>query len=103
MGDISRFMAKNIEQNKFQHEFTGKLEFQPQAGELDPDTQEPLSPYLADVSDGLVEAVQLAINLKRPLLLEGEPGCGKTNLARAVAYEFSDRYNVKWPYADWYI
>jgi MoxR-like ATPase len=59
--------------------------------------------YLADVSDGLVEAVRLAINLKRPLLLEGEPGCGKTNLAKAVAYEFSKRYNVKWPYADWYI
>jgi MoxR-like ATPase len=59
--------------------------------------------YLADVSDGLVEAVRLAINLKRPLLLEGEPGCGKTNLAKAVAYEFSKRYNVKWSYADWYI
>jgi hypothetical protein len=56
-------MAKNIDRNKSQLEFTGKLEFQPQAGELDPETQEPLYPYLADVSDGLVEAVQLAINL----------------------------------------
>jgi MoxR-like ATPase len=96
-------MVQNPEKMKSQLEFTGKLEFQPQAGELDPDTQEPLYPYLADVSDGLVEAVRLAINLKRPLLLEGEPGCGKTNLAKAVACEFSKRYNVRWPYADWYI
>lgn len=35
---------------------------------------------------GLVEAVNLAIALGRPLLLQGEPGCGKTRLAYAVAY-----------------
>lgn len=42
-------------------------------------------PYLADES--LVEAVNLAIALGRPLLLQGDPGCGKTCLAYAVAYE----------------
>lgn len=42
-------------------------------------------PYIA--SDELKQAVNLAIYLRRPLLLEGEPGCGKTRLARAVAYE----------------
>ena len=36
---------------------------------------------------GLVEAVNLAIYLRRPLLLEGEAGCGKTRLASAVAFE----------------
>jgi MoxR-like ATPase len=41
-------------------------------------------PYLPD--DKLVEAVNLAITLGRPLLLQGEPGCGKTRLAYAVAY-----------------
>ncbi|MBW4628667.1 MAG: MoxR family ATPase [Brasilonema octagenarum HA4186-MV1] len=40
--------------------------------------------YLPD--DKLVEAVNLAIALGRPLLLQGEPGCGKTRLAYAVAY-----------------
>lgn len=35
----------------------------------------------------LVEAVNAALYLRRPLLLEGEPGCGKTRLAYAVAYE----------------
>ncbi|MGB0383864.1 MAG: AAA family ATPase [Ardenticatenaceae bacterium] len=41
-------------------------------------------PYLPDPK--LVEVVNLAIALGRPLLLQGEPGCGKTRLAYAVAY-----------------
>lgn len=40
--------------------------------------------YLPD--EGLKEAVDLSIALGRPLLLQGEPGCGKTRLAYAVAY-----------------
>lgn len=43
-------------------------------------------PYI--VSSELQEAVNLAIKVERPLLLEGEAGCGKTRLARAIAYEF---------------
>lgn len=42
-------------------------------------------PYIA--SPELREAVSVALYLRRPLLLEGEPGCGKTRLAYAVAYE----------------
>lgn len=42
-------------------------------------------PYIA--SPELKKAVNLAIYLKRPLLLEGDAGCGKTRLASAVAYE----------------
>jgi len=38
-------------------------------------------------SPGLIEAVNTAIFLHRPLLLEGEAGCGKTGLAYAVARE----------------
>lgn len=41
-------------------------------------------PYLA--SEPLAETVNLAIALGRPLLLQGDPGCGKTRLAYAVAY-----------------
>jgi MoxR-like ATPase len=40
--------------------------------------------YLTDPQ--LQSAVDLAIALNRPLLLQGEPGCGKTRLAYAVAY-----------------
>lgn len=41
-------------------------------------------PYKPDSS--LIDAVNLSIALGRPLLLQGEPGCGKTRLAYAVAY-----------------
>ena len=40
-------------------------------------------PYFAAVE--LREVIQLAVALGRPLLVEGEPGCGKTTLARHVA------------------
>ncbi|RUT03371.1 hypothetical protein DSM106972_050100 [Dulcicalothrix desertica PCC 7102] len=55
-----------------------------------PNDSHPKSPtkpesYIADKE--LIQAVNLAIYLRRPLLLEGEAGCGKTRLASAVAYE----------------
>ncbi len=53
-------------------------------------------PYLP--SEGLINAVNLTIFLeKRPLLIKGEPGCGKTRLAMAVASE------LNLPYESWYI
>ncbi|MEH2061903.1 MAG: MoxR family ATPase [Nostoc sp.] len=63
-------------------EYTGKV--QPQLGERGANGQL-LYPYLPNPE--LLEAVNLAIFLERPLLLKGEPGCGKTQLASAVAYE----------------
>ena len=39
--------------------------------------------YLAD--EGLATAVFLAVGMERPLFLEGDPGVGKTELARALA------------------
>ena len=39
--------------------------------------------YLAD--DGLATVAWLALRMHRPLLLEGEPGTGKTSLAEAMA------------------
>jgi MoxR-like ATPase len=39
--------------------------------------------YLAD--EGLATVAYLALRLRRPLLVEGEPGVGKTELAKALA------------------
>ena len=50
-----------------------------------PHSPEKVEHYIADPE--LIQAVNLAIYLRRPLLLEGEAGCGKTRLALAVAYE----------------
>lgn len=72
--------------------YTGKV--QPHPREKDKHGQS-LYGYLPDAA--LVEAVNLAIYLKRPLLIKGEPGCGKTRLACAVAYELG------LPYEAWYI
>lgn len=73
--------------------YTGKI--QPQAGEIDSDSGQLLYPYLPN--EELIDVVNLAIYLGRPLLLKGEPGCGKTKLARAVAYE------LKLPFETWYV
>jgi ABC-type glutathione transport system ATPase component len=35
----------------------------------------------------IVDAVNAAIHLRRPLLITGSPGAGKTSLAYAIAYE----------------
>jgi MoxR-like ATPase len=52
-------------------------------------------PYIADKR--LVQAVNMAIALHRPLLVKGPPGCGKTRLAMSIAHELGlDLY-------EWYI
>ncbi len=83
--------------------------FQPPIGGVNDVNGRTYFPYLPDPK--LVKAVNLAIKLNRPLLLEGEPGCGKTRLADAIAYEFTQKYltdsvdeNGKplwWSYYDW--
>ena len=44
------------------------------------------SSYVA--TDDLTVAVNAAVALQRPLLVKGEPGTGKTELARQVAGQF---------------
>jgi len=64
---------------------------------------EVIQPYL--VHEELSKAVNLAILLKRPLLLMGEPGCGKTRLAQAVAYELyhqEEEDRITRDYREWY-
>ncbi|MEM6866800.1 MAG: MoxR family ATPase [Cyanobacteria bacterium P01_C01_bin.121] len=63
-----------------------------------PHPKSPAKPEPYVVSEPLKKAVNLAIYLKRPLLLEGDAGCGKTRLAYAVAYELGSplyRWDVR--------
>jgi MoxR-like ATPase len=62
-------------------------------------------PYYPE--DDLIEVVNLAIDLERPLLIDGVPGCGKTELAQAIAYEFTQTHREYlqpgefWPWDIW--
>ncbi len=46
--------------------------------------------------DGLVEAVNAALCLRRPLLLTGAPGTGKSTAAESVAFELSLGPLLRW-------
>src|SRR6266567_9131686 len=78
-------MDKVLSNNRL--EYTGKV--QPGQGERDADGR-PLYCYLP--GGPLIDDVNVAIYLERPLLLKGEPGSGKTRLAQAVAYELGLSY-----------
>jgi len=61
-------------------QYTGKRQPTPQEK-----VKDGILPYIPD--ELLIEAVNLSIVLQRPLLLMGEPGCGKTMLSHHVAFE----------------
>ncbi|MBC7934517.1 MAG: MoxR family ATPase [Rhizobacter sp.] len=59
-------------------------------------------PYIP--SDKLIQAVQFAQVLGRPLLVKGEPGCGKSKLAEAIAYElFEHTGDFRKYYFEWHV
>jgi MoxR-like ATPase len=85
-------MTNNKKEPKY--EYTAEEKYQTQTETKNDNYQKNLEiycPYPYIPSNDLKEAVNLAIKLERPLLLEGEPGCGKTRLAGALAYEFTKK------------
>ncbi len=82
-------------------EYTGEIyEFDQSPSQID--SNDSFKPYIP--SQDLIDVVNLAIDLERPLLIEGEPGCGKTELAAAIANEFAQKYlksGEKWPCNTW--
>ena len=68
---------------------TYRGEIQPKSDLYYEPIQQKIYPY--DAGDELIEVVNLAIELGMPLLLEGEPGCGKSRLSHALVYEFNYR------------
>ncbi|MEL4896733.1 hypothetical protein P9B04_14960, partial [Crocosphaera sp. Alani8] len=46
--------------------------------------------------DKIIKLINAALYLRRPLLVEGEPGSGKSSLAYAVAYELCLGEVLKW-------
>ena len=77
--------VEEIPAKQYEFIFEGK-NFQQVKSDLIPERKESIDPYLPD--EELKEVVELMQILRRPLLLRGEPGCGKTRLAQAVAYEW---------------
>lgn len=61
-------------------------------------TGKPVSPYIP--SPDLIELVRLAQIIQRPVLIKGEPGSGKTQLARSVAFEWYGE-NYKNHFFEW--
>ena len=64
------------------------------------DKPQTLYNYIPDAE--LVRAVNLAMLLEMPLLVMGEPGCGKSLLAKAVAYDIHEQDMFEY-YREWHI
>lgn len=75
--------------------FEGEVVDQPTLPPPDPQTGEKARAYLP--ADDVVEMVNAALYLRRPLLITGKPGTGKSTLAHHVAYELKLGPVLNWP------
>ena len=79
-----RYYEFNYDKNVFRN-ITGQTTTEINDKGEEVEAFETIDPYHPDST--LKETVELMHILERPLLLRGEPGCGKTRVAQAYAYE----------------
>lgn len=63
---------------------------------VDEDLRKRFATAKFQASDKEIEVVNAAIHLRRPLLVTGKPGTGKTTLAYAIAHELKLRQVLSW-------
>ena len=97
-GDVLTALVKNHRYTVDDNRFKGAER------ELQKEILEDIAPYFP--SKELLDAIEYARVLRRPLLLRGEPGCGKTKVAQALAYELYHQQkedNYRNHYFEWFI
>lgn len=62
-----------------------------------------IAPYI--VNESLQKAIEIAIHLRRPLLLRGDPGAGKTQFAEVLAYQLYKDTGIDYTkkFFKWYV
>ena len=63
---------------------------------VDPAPQEPPPDFYYLASEDVVNVVNLALRLRRPILVTGAPGTGKTSLATSIAYHLRLGPPLQW-------
>src|SRR5437588_8218128 len=93
---------KNLPPPPSWREFTGKVLSRPKRLETTEDVHmrrhigRKTSRAVLQASPQEIELVNAALYLRRPLLVTGKPGCGKSSLAYAVAHELKLGPVLRW-------
>lgn len=82
--------------NQAPHDGIDNLPDLPVWRDTGPSSQERLASAV-EIGEEQVEFINAALYLRRPLLVTGHPGTGKTTLARAIAHQLKLGPVLKWP------
>lgn len=79
-----------------QHDDPCALPAPPPWRRFDRQNRNPGAPWPYQIGPQEIDAINVAIYLRRPLLVTGSPGTGKTSLADSIAYELGLGPALKW-------
>lgn len=88
---LRKLAAKKVRDIRRGERFQLRIDASPPTS-IDELAESPKNPY-----DEIIEAVNAALYLRRPLMITGRPGSGKTSLAYAIAYELKLGPVLLWP------